>query len=70
MRSRTHARTSTHAQVWRAEGGEAAGMLTDSGAQYVTIAEGVEALPAHAELYAELRSAGILPAGLNCATLP
>ena len=37
-------------------------LLTDSGAQYITMAEGVAEIPAHSELYAGLRGAGLLTA--------
>lgn len=44
-------------EVWTASGAD---LLTDTGAQYVTMAEGVQAIPAHAELFSELREAGLL----------
>jgi predicted NAD/FAD-dependent oxidoreductase len=44
-------------EVWTANGVD---LLTDSGAQYITMAEGVQAISAHSELFSELREAGLL----------
>lgn len=44
-------------ETWTSGGAE---MLTDTGAQYITMAEDVQSVPAHAELFSQLREAGLL----------